>query len=291
MKTKFTFFIGSLFCGLVAQAQSYCTFTSPPYASSQPGITNFKMANINRTSANIEGANAFVMTGQTITLTIGQTYSFSITSSNDLASGAPLTGAPQHLRIYIDFNANTSFTETGETAYSFDYITFTPTNAASATYTATGVTIPATVTPGNSRLRVTAKMGPDAGHTPPSPCNIPADPLEYHGEMEEYNVVFVSGGVGVGENTTTKINAGIFPNPLTETSTLSYNLTQNAKTTVCIYNLLGEKIAVLLDEEQQAGAHNLILNKNELIKRNTGIYLVELTSGTAVYRQKVVAAD
>jgi hypothetical protein len=188
MKTKFTLLLACVFYAAASFSQAYCSFTSAPYSANQPGITNFKMANVNRSSANVEGNNALVSTGVTLTLTIGQTYSFSVTSTDDLVSGPPLTGAPQSVRIYVDFNQNFTFTDPGETAFSFDYIT------PGTTYTnAIGVTVPATVTPGNSKLRVTAKMGPAAGHTAPTPCNVPADPLGYHGEMEEYNVVFVSG--------------------------------------------------------------------------------------------------
>jgi hypothetical protein len=374
MKTTFTLVIAFILATVDTNAQ--CSFTSPPYSANQPGITNFKLGTINRTSPAIEGNNALVLTGVTVTLTIGQTYSFSITSSNDVVSGPPLTGAPQHCRIYVDFNQNNIFTDAGETAFTYDYITFTPTNAASATYTnAVAVTIPSTVIPGNGKLRVTAKMGPAAGHTPPTPCNIPADPLQYHGEMEEYNVVFVAAGgtnatavfntpatactgiavtmtnnstgsptptytwstnpaatisntsatnpsitfasagpytitlaasnstatsittrtisaavcSGINETNVNSINASIAPNPFDKSTQLTYVLHQTDQTSIIVYNLLGKKVAVVLNEEQQAGEHKINITKNEWM--SSGIYFVELNSGTSVYRSRIIVSE
>lgn len=376
MKTKFTLFIACVCVSLASFSQSYCSFVSAPYAPQQPGITNFQLGTINRTSANTEGNNALVLTGVTVTLTIGQTYSFSITSTNDVVNGAPLTGAPQSCRIYVDFNQNFNFTDPGETAFSYDYIVFTPTNAASATYTnAIGVTVPATVTPGTAKMRVTAKMGPSAGHTPPTPCNSPVDPLGYHGEMEEYTVVFVSAtnananfsvtpGIctnvamtmtnnstgsptptytwsvnpaaaisnsnatnptitfanaatytvtliatnasttstttrtvsasvcsGISVNNLNTANITLAPNPFNQTTQLSYQLENTAATSLVIYNILGEKVFTLLNDEQTAGTHQITIDKNKFSKNVSGIYFVELTSGNAVYRTRIIARD
>ncbi len=373
MKKTFTLIIALVSAAFSSQAQ--CAFTSTPYATQQPGITNFKLGTINRNSSNIEGNNALVLTGVTVTLTIGQTYSFSITSTNDIVNGAPLTGAPQHCRIYVDFNQNNIFTDAGETAFTLDYLNFATPTSPSLTYTnAAGVTVPATVTPGTAKMRVTAKMGPVAGHTPPTPCNIPADPLGYHGEMEEYTVVFVAGSTnavanfnsvaatctgiavtmtnsstgsptptytwstnpaavisstsatnpnitfnnagtytitlaasnstatsvttrtitasvcsGINENGLYTINASIAPNPFDKSTQLTYVLDHTAQTNITVYNLLGKKVAIILNEEQQAGEHTISINRNELM--SSGIYFVELTSGTAVYRSRLVIAE
>jgi len=286
MKKKFTLLVAGLCFSLTALSQAYCSYTSAPYSSNQPGITNFKLGSINRTSANIEGGNALVLTGVTVTLTIGQTYSFSLLTSDDLVSGAPLTGAPQNVRIYVDFNKDFDFVDAGETAFTVDNIT------PAVTYTNTnGVTVPATVTPGTTKMRVTAKMGSTAGHTAPSPCNVPVDPAGYHGEMEEYTVVFVSGGVGISENNLQKINASLAPNPFNQTAQLIYQIEKTASTSVVVYNILGEKVAVLLNEEQNAGTHQITIDKNKFSKGGSGIYFVELTSGNDSYRTRIIVTE
>ena len=285
---KFTLIASLLFSAFMAEAQ--CSFTSPPYASTQPGITNFRMANVNRNSANIEGNNALVITGQTMTLTIGQTYSLGITSTNDLVNGPPLTGAPQHLRVYVDFNKNTTFTDAGETAYSFDYITFTPTTAANATYTtAVAVTVPSTVTPGASKLRVTAKMGPVAGHTPPTPCNVPADPLGYHGEMEEYNVVFVTAASVKEANTTSFINSAVFPNPTTNNLNVSFGMTESNTVSVQLFDVTGKLVNTLM-ENQNLKADSYTF-KYDLNTSPNGIYFVKISSGSYYTYHKVVKTN
>lgn len=291
MKTKFTFLFALMILASQSFSQAYCTFTSAPYASYQPGITNFKMANINRNSANTEGGNALVITGQTITLTAGQTYSFSLTSTNDVNSGAPLTGAPQHVRIYIDFNKNGTFTDAGETAFSLDYATFTPTNAASQTYTnATGVTVPASVTPGNSKLRVTAKMGPAAGHTPPTPCNNPPDGLGYHGEMEDYDVVFQSSS-SIADNSIQNLNASLYPNPFSNTAELNVTITQPSPVVIEVYNLLGAKVATLFNEELNPGSYKMNIDKDKFANGGSGIYFMQINAGNASHREKMIITE
>lgn len=292
---KFTLFIVSLFAGFFADAQVCSGFSGAPYASSQPGITNFRMANVNRTSANIEANNAFVtsfQTAVTLTLTIGQTYSFSITSTNDIVSGPPLTGAPQHLRIYVDFNKNSTWGEAGETAFSLDYIVFTPTNAASATYSnAVGVTVPATVTPGAAKLRVTAKMGPVAGHTPPTPCNNPADPFGYHGEMEEYNVVFVTAASIQESNATSIINASVFPNPTTNNINVSFAITENNNVSLQLFDVTGKLINTLMENPNlKADNYNLKYDLNSIAPSN-GVYFIKISSGNSTSYHKVIKAN
>lgn len=166
-------------CGCV-HAQ-YCMLGGQvPYSSLQPGITNFKLNTINRSSSNSESSSAVVVTtGQTTTLTPGQTYVISISHSEDTQF---FPGARNNLRVWIDYNSNYSYLDAGETVLSVDL------EPPGTTYTAS-FTLPLSTPAGTLALRATAKMSSDAGHTLPTPCNVPADPLGYHGEMEDYVLV------------------------------------------------------------------------------------------------------
>jgi hypothetical protein len=167
--------------GASIMSAQYCALTGQaPYSTLQPGITNFKINTINRTSGNTESTSgAIVYTGLTTTLTPGQTYTFSITHSEDNQFFA---GARNNLRIWIDFNNDFDFTDAGETVLLKDL------EPPATTYTAT-FTLPSAITSGTYTLRATAKMSIDAGHSIPTPCNVPADPLGYHGEMEDYMII------------------------------------------------------------------------------------------------------
>jgi hypothetical protein len=181
MKKKFTpVFIGLLLLSKLSYSQ-YCMLPGEtPYSPLQPGITNFKLNGINRTSSNSESAGSVVVTtGLSTTLTAGQTYTVSISHSEDTQF---FPGARNNIRVWIDYNNNLSFIDAGETVVLVDL------EAPATTYTAV-FTVPASTPAGTVALRATAKMSADAGHTLPTPCNVPADPLGYHGEMEDYSVV------------------------------------------------------------------------------------------------------
>ncbi|MBL7934160.1 MAG: T9SS type A sorting domain-containing protein [Bacteroidia bacterium] len=181
----------SVICFLIAinllRAQ-YCMLPGQTaYSNLQPGITNFQLNTINRTSGNVESASSVVVaTGLSTTLTAGQAYTFSISHSEDTQF---FQGARNNLRVWIDFNNNFSYTDAGETVLSVDL------EAPATTYTYV-YTIPSTITSGTYALRATAKMSSDAGHTLPTPCNSPADPLGYHGEMEDYMVIVENPNAG-----------------------------------------------------------------------------------------------
>jgi hypothetical protein len=284
MKTKFTLVMAFVSFVLFAGAQSYCTFSSPAYSPNQPGITNFKMAGVDRPSANVEGS-VIVSTGLTVTLTIGQTYSFSITHSEDQVSGPPLTGARNNIRIWIDYNSDFIFANSGvEVAVLANSLT------PNSTYT-NSITIPSTVTPGTSRMRVVAKMSDDAGHTLPTPCNSPADPLGYHGEIEDYTVVFTNGGsVGMNELAADRLTFSVEPNPFSGTSTLRYSVAESGVTQVTIYNLLGEKINTVMNEFQNAGEHALVIQSADL-KNGQGVFFVEVKVNGVSHTEKIIVSD
>lgn len=177
MKVITTAIIGLLLVTKPAHSQ-YCMLTGQtPYSNLQPGITNFKLNTINRTSVNSEsGTSVVVNTGLSTTLTAGQTYTISISHSEDPTFFA---GDRNNLRIWVDYNNNFSYTDAGETALSVNL------QPPGTTYTG-AITIPVSLATGTYALRVTAKMSVDAGHSLPTPCNVPADQLGYHGEMEDY---------------------------------------------------------------------------------------------------------
>ena len=222
-------FFGVLLTKLVFS--QYCNLAGQtPYAAQQPGITNFKLNTINRSSGNSESWSAvLVNTGLTTTLTAGQTYTISISHSED-ATFFP--GARNNLRVWLDYNSNFSFTDAGETILLKDL------EAPATTYTATFI-VPSTVTAGSYRLRATAKMSVDAGHSLPTSCNVPADPIGYHGEMEDYTIVIEGGSSGQSPvslfslSNTVCVNTKITPtNNSTGSPTPTYSWTANPATGV-----------------------------------------------------------
>ncbi len=67
--------------------------------------------------------------------------------------------------------------------------------------------------------------------------------------------------------------AGSYPNPFNATTTITYQLPQAGKVTLDVYNLMGQKAAVLVDEYNTAGTHNVKWDASEF---SSGVYYYRL---------------
>ncbi|MCK4328858.1 T9SS type A sorting domain-containing protein [candidate division WOR-3 bacterium] len=72
------------------------------------------------------------------------------------------------------------------------------------------------------------------------------------------------------------------PNPFNKTTTISYQLPKSGNVTIGIYNILGEKIATLLDGPAKAGSHNVYWNRkdNRGNMVASGIYFCKMQART-----------
>ena len=266
--------IVSLFLASASQAQ-YCMLPGrTSYSNDQPGITNFKLNTINRTSSNVENALSqppVTVTTDTTTLMRGQTYTVSITHSVDAVI---FPTARNNIRVWIDYNKDLDFSDVGETVITFDLDT------PGTIYTAT-FTVPMTAPLGYTRLRATAKMSADAGHTLPTSCDVPADPLDYHGEMEDYTVkisdpTFVA---AVNEQN----NVALYPNPTGGKVTVEFN----QPVSLALYDMTGKQLTNLADNKALS-PFTFDLNDHALPQ---GIYFLQIKSGDAVSYQKILKVD
>jgi hypothetical protein len=67
-----------------------------------------------------------------------------------------------------------------------------------------------------------------------------------------------------------------YPNPFNTQTTISYSLPQAGPVTLSIYNIMGQKVAVLFDGEQQAGEHKVVWDTGDV---TSGVYFGRLESG------------
>jgi hypothetical protein len=89
----------------------------------------------------------------------------------------------------------------------------------------------------------------------------------------------------VAANTTALRLLPASPNPFRSQTTLRFELAAPGRARMELFDLLGRHVATLLDEDLQAGAHEVSLAGRGL---KTGLYLYRLTSGGEVGRGRLV---
>jgi len=117
--------------------------------------------------------------------------------------------------------------------------------------------------------------------------------LTTNDEMMLYFVQYTLGTsiVGINENAAieNKINLNAFPNPFNSSTQISYELKENAAVTIAVYDVLGNKIETLANNEtQNNGKHSVEFNAKNRAK---GIYLVSVTIDGQTYTKRIVLAD
>jgi hypothetical protein len=80
--------------------------------------------------------------------------------------------------------------------------------------------------------------------------------------------------------------AGNFPNPFNPSSVIEYSLAENGMTTLKVYNTIGQEVATLVNEMQEAG--KLYRATFNAVGLPSGIYLARLISSNQVRVQKMI---
>ncbi|MDP8322859.1 MAG: carboxypeptidase regulatory-like domain-containing protein [Candidatus Stygibacter australis] len=77
----------------------------------------------------------------------------------------------------------------------------------------------------------------------------------------------------------------IYPNPFNPETTLSFNLKESSYTTIEVYNLKGQKIASVIDQELPAGSHSITW---DAAQQPSGIYFIKFQADGITQLSKAV---
>ena len=95
--------------------------------------------------------------------------------------------------------------------------------------------------------------------------------------------------VGVEERPTIISSAyrlnSCYPNPFSSITRVDYSLPISSYVKLEMYNLLGEKVKVLVDGEQIEGVHSVYWNASDL---PGGVYFCQLRAGDVVSTRKII---
>ncbi|MCC7263360.1 MAG: T9SS type A sorting domain-containing protein [Candidatus Latescibacteria bacterium] len=91
----------------------------------------------------------------------------------------------------------------------------------------------------------------------------------------------VPAGFSLGQN---------YPNPFNPTTTIRFSLPQPGEAELCVYNLLGQRVATLVQGLQEAGPQVLQWNGRDEAGRElaSGVYLYRLRAGGQVQTRRLL---
>jgi len=68
-----------------------------------------------------------------------------------------------------------------------------------------------------------------------------------------------------------------YPNPFNPTTMIQYSVPKSGLVTLKVYNMLGQEVATLVNQQQQAGNYNVNFNATRLA---SGVYMYRIQSGS-----------
>jgi len=81
-----------------------------------------------------------------------------------------------------------------------------------------------------------------------------------------------------------------YPNPFNPTTTISYDLPEQAQVTLSVYDLLGKKIKTLVNQSQDAGNNIAVWDGTDNLGRqvSAGVYLYRIKAGEFIQTRKML---
>ena len=76
-----------------------------------------------------------------------------------------------------------------------------------------------------------------------------------------------------------------FPNPFNPSTTIKYTLAKNTQTEIVVYDLIGNKVATLVDGLQNIGTHKVVWDASGL---SAGIYIYQLKTEDFIQSKKMI---
>jgi hypothetical protein len=99
---------------------------------------------------------------------------------------------------------------------------------------------------------------------------------DYPNYVEQNGKPVIPGGFYISQN---------YPNPFNPSTTIKYSVPEMSKVMLKLYNLLGEEVATLVNEEKVAGYYTIEFNAANL---PSGVYFYQLKAGDFIQTGKMM---
>ncbi|HXP53063.1 MAG TPA: T9SS type A sorting domain-containing protein, partial [Bacteroidia bacterium] len=102
--------------------------------------------------------------------------------------------------------------------------------------------------------------------------------------LDTIHIVCAVGMPSINKN---EININVYPNPFTDRSFISYNLPEAEKVSVSVCDIMGQKVATLVDDEMQSAGYHQLYFKGAA----AGIYILNIQAGKNSITKKLVQVN
>jgi len=112
------------------------------------------------------------------------------------------------------------------------------------------------------------------------------------GEIMIRSIVYTGSSNGGELNPALTLAASNYPNPFNPTTTIAYSVPTNGMTSVKIYNLKGQEVSTLVNNEMAEGNHSVVWNGTDFNGKpvSSGLYFVRVqNNGNAVTRKMLLS--
>ena len=122
---------------------------------------------------------------------------------------------------------------------------------------------------------------------------LPPDGSYYWFKMSDVDPInsplSVGGGISGNLPTNYKLSQN-FPNPFNPTTNITYNIPKQTDVKLSVYNILGQKIATLVNEIQNAGVYSIQWNAQDVLGNNisSGIYFYRIETDDYTMTKKML---
>jgi hypothetical protein len=106
--------------------------------------------------------------------------------------------------------------------------------------------------------------------------------IDFNGSFEYFPTAF---GIEVEITPSVFSLSQNYPNPFNPTTTIEYQLPASSKVTLKVYDVLGNEVATLLNEEKQAGIYEVMFDASNY---SSGVYIYRLQAGSFIEIKKMV---
>lgn len=90
---------------------------------------------------------------------------------------------------------------------------------------------------------------------------------------------------GLAEDNAAQLNFIVAPNPAIDEATISFELIESAETIVSIYNVQGQVISTVVNDELAAGTHTVEIEVSDI---PSGVYFIQLVTGDTLAIQRLI---